>query len=175
MCPHVFQLSPLCKNFFAMSYPFLALQRSSAATTPLRLETTVITDLLRGKGAIMRITLAVAVACLTIGGIAGAGEATASIRKPTDIPAQGLGPALTSLAKEFDFQVLYRTEVVGTLRTQGASGTMTAAEALQNVLSGTGLTYKYLDEKTVTIVSASTVGAEQSTPQNGPGSSDGAS
>jgi iron complex outermembrane receptor protein len=122
----------------------------------------------------MRITLAVAVACLTIGGIAGAGEASASIRKPTDIPAQGLGPALTSLAKEFDFQVLYRTEVVGTLRTQGASGTLTAAEALQNVLSGTGLTYKYLDEKTVTIVSTSAVGSGQSTPQNAPGSSDGA-
>src|SRR4029077_8411464 len=56
----------------------------------------------------------------------------------------------------------------------GASGTLTAAEALQNVLSGTGLTYKYLDEKTVTIVATSTVGSGQSAPQNAPGSSDGA-
>ena len=29
---------------------------------------------------------------------------------------------------------------------------MTAAEALEHVLSGTGLTYKYLDDKTVTIL-----------------------
>lgn len=100
----------------------------------------------------MRFTLAVAVACLMIGGISAADRATAAIRKSTEIPAQGLGPALTSLAKEFDFQVLYRTEVVGTLRTQGVSGAMTAAEALEHVLSGTGLTYKYLDDKTVTIL-----------------------
>src|SRR5580704_2274465 len=152
--PRVFQKSPLCKHFFAKPYPLLALHRSSAPMKPSRFDTTVITNLLRGRGAIMRITLAVAVACLTIGGMAGAGEATAAIRKPTDIPAQGLGPALMLLAKEFDFQVLYRTEVVGTLRTRGASGAMTAAEALEHVLSGTCLTYKYLDEKTVTIVPA---------------------
>jgi iron complex outermembrane receptor protein len=100
----------------------------------------------------MRTTLAVAVACLTLAAIASANEAVAAIRKQTHIPAEGLGPALTSLAKEFDFQVLYHTEVVGTLRTQGASGEMTALEALEHVLSGTGLTYKYLDEKTVTII-----------------------
>jgi len=30
-----------------------------------------------------------------------------------------LGPALQTLAKTYDFQVLYRTEVVGELRTRG--------------------------------------------------------
>jgi iron complex outermembrane receptor protein len=100
----------------------------------------------------MRITLAVAVGCLVLGGIAAADDASAAIRRTTNIPAEGLGPALTTLAKEFDFQVLYRTEVVGTLRTQGVSGAVTAAEALEHVLSGTGLTYKYLDDKTVTIM-----------------------
>ncbi len=75
------------------------------------------------------------------------------MRKPTDIPAEGLASALAALAREFDFQVLYRTEVVGTLRTQGAAGTFyPAGGARAGVLSGTGLTYKYLDEKTVTIV-----------------------
>ena len=100
----------------------------------------------------MRLTLAMAVACLSIVRIATADPAPAAIRQQTEIPAQGLGPALTLLAKEFDFQVLYRTEVVGSLRTRGVSGPMTAAEALEHVLSGTGLTYKYLDEKTVTIM-----------------------
>src|SRR5258707_9403511 len=108
----------------------------------------------------MRITLAVAVACLTLSAIAAANDATVAIRKPTDIPAQGLGLALTSLAKEFDFQVLYHAEVVGTLRTQGASGAMTAAEALEHVLSGTGLTYKYLDDRTVTIIPTASVSSQ---------------
>ena len=115
-----------------------------------RRETTA--ELLKLGGLFMRLTLAMAAACLGIVGIATGDPAHASIKQPTDIPAQGLGPALTSLAKEFDFQVLYRTEVVGSLHTQGASGAMTAAEALEHVLSGTGLTYRYLDDKTVTIL-----------------------
>ena len=102
----------------------------------------------------MRLILAMAVACLSIVGVADADPVPATIKQQTEIPAQGLAPALTLLAKEFDFQVLYRTEVVGSLRTRGVSGPMTAAEALERVLSGTGLTYKYLDEKTVTIVPA---------------------
>ncbi|MGH8210216.1 MAG: STN domain-containing protein [Steroidobacteraceae bacterium] len=104
----------------------------------------------------MRLAVVATAIYLAIVGLANADDAKAAIRKPTDIPAQGLGPALTSLAKEFEFQVLYRTEVVGKLRTQGASGAMTAAEALEHVLSGTGLTYRYLDDKTVTIVPLST-------------------
>ncbi len=75
-------------------------------------------------------------------GLAAAENAAAAIRKDTHVPAEGLGPALAALAKDFDFQVLYRTETVGRLRTGGASGTLTAAEALHQVLSGTGLTYR---------------------------------
>ena len=104
----------------------------------------------------MRMTLAVAVACLTLGGLAAAGDATAAIRKETHIPAEGLGPALTKLAKEFDFQVLYRTEIVSELKSPGAVGALTSDEALGKVLTGTGLTYKYLDDKTVTIIPVST-------------------
>jgi iron complex outermembrane recepter protein len=141
--------------------------------TPSQRETTVITDLLRGRGAlIMRMTLAVAVACLTLGGLAAAGDATAAIRKETHIPAEGLGPALTKLAKEFDFQVLYRTEIVSDLKSPGAMGTLTSDEALGKVLTGTGLTYKYLDDKTVTIISLSTADSGQSTPANASGSPD---
>jgi len=99
----------------------------------------------------MRLAI-VAAASLSIIGLASADDAKAAIRKPTQVPAEGLAPALATLAKEFDFQVLYRTEVVGRLNTQGASGAMTAAEALEHVLSGTGLTYRYLDDKTVTIL-----------------------
>lgn len=120
----------------------------------------------------MRVTLAVAVACLTFGGLAAAGDAAAAIRKETHIPAEGLGPALTKLAKEFDFQVLYRTEIVSDLKSPGATGALTSDEALDKVLTGTGLTYKYLDDKTVTIIPMSAAGSGQPTAANASGSSD---
>jgi iron complex outermembrane recepter protein len=124
----------------------------------------------------MRIAVVATAICLSVVGFAVADNATAAIRKSTNIPAEGLGPALTTLAKEFDFQVLYRTEIVGKLRTDGATGTLTATEALDHVLSGTGLTYRYLDDKTVTIVTASgTSQAAASAPPDTNDDSSGAS
>jgi outer membrane receptor protein involved in Fe transport len=109
-----------------------------------------------------------------VGGFAAAGDAAAAIRKSTDIPAQGLGPALTELAKEFDFQVLYRTEIIGEVKSPGAVGSLTPEEALGKVLGGTGLTYKFLDDKTVTILRMSDVTAVPSATSSS-GSSDDAS
>jgi iron complex outermembrane recepter protein len=101
----------------------------------------------------MRLSVAVALFALSSLCLA-ADPARASIRKDTRIPAEGLGAALQRLAKDYDFQVLYRTEIVRNLRTRGAVGNLSPEEALGQVLNGTGLAYKYLDEKTVTIVSA---------------------
>jgi iron complex outermembrane receptor protein len=109
----------------------------------------------------MRTAVVATAICLSIVGIASADEARAAVRKTTHIQAEGLGPALTTLAKEFDFQVLYRTETVGQLRTQGVAGLMTATEALEHVLNGTGLTYRYLDDKTVTILPVGAVFSEE--------------
>jgi iron complex outermembrane receptor protein len=116
--------------------------------------TATLISLLRGRGAIMRLTLAVAVACLTLGGLAAAGDAAAAIRKQTDIPAEGLAPALNALAKDRNFQIVYVTEEIANVRTEGAIGEFTTEEALKKLLTGTGLTYRYLDEKTVTVGSA---------------------
>jgi len=102
----------------------------------------------------MRLTLAVAVACLTLGGLAAAGDATAAIRKQIDIPAEGLAPALSVLAKDRNFQIVYVTEEIANVRTEGAVGEFTTEEALEKLLTGTGLTYRYLDDKTVTVGSA---------------------
>jgi outer membrane receptor protein involved in Fe transport len=87
-------------------------------------------------------------------GVALADPATAAIRKPTNIPAQSLGSALEELAKERDIQVIYRSEVVLDRKTEGAVGEFTPAEALSKLLTGTGLSYRYLTASTVTIVSA---------------------
>jgi iron complex outermembrane receptor protein len=80
-----------------------------------------------------------------------AGPADASIRKTTNIPAESLSDALRTLAKNRQFEILYRAEVVRDVRTEGAVGELTLEEALKAVLSGTGLSYKYLNANTVTV------------------------
>jgi iron complex outermembrane receptor protein len=114
-------------------------------------QTTANISLIRGGGAFMRLTVAVAVACL-IAGVSIADDASAAIRRPTNIPAQNLGAALEALAKNCDVQVVYFSGAIDALQTQGAVGELTTEEAFSRVLSGTGLTYRYLDEKTITIV-----------------------
>src|SRR5690242_1226689 len=108
---------------------------------------TASTSLMRGGGALMRIGVAITIACVCLGGVSVADPAFASIRKPTNIPAQELGPALRFLAKDRDVQVVYRSELVADHRTSGAAGDLTFEQALEQLLSGTGLTYRYLDDR----------------------------
>jgi iron complex outermembrane recepter protein len=89
---------------------------------------------------------------LCVIGLSLAGEARALVRRDVNIPAGGLARALQVLAKDYSFQILYRTEVVGTLQTAGAIGEFSSDEALKQLLKGTGLTWRYLDEKTITLV-----------------------
>src|SRR6266480_1149285 len=108
-------------------------------------------SLTRGGGMLVRLATAGAI-CLSIVGLAFAAEGWSAIKRPTHVDAQGLGPALEVLAKQHGFQVLYRTEIVGGFRTQSIEGQLTTDEALHQLLSGSGLTYRYLDDKAVTIV-----------------------
>jgi iron complex outermembrane receptor protein len=132
--------------------------------TPLR-NVAVTKSRFSGWGAVMRLSVAVALCCLCSLSFA-ADPAHASIRKDTNIPPEGLGAALEALAKDYDFQVLYRTEIVKDLKTQGALGSLTSDEALGKVLSGTGLSYKYLDASTVTIVPLATAQAATTAAQS---------
>src|ERR1700730_12892736 len=115
--------------------------------------------LLRAGGGLMRITVTAAVICMATVGLSLADNVHASIKQPTNIPAQALGPALQSLAKDRNFQIIYVSEEIGDSRTAGAVGEYTPEEALKQLLRGTGLTYKYLDENTVTIVSPTAASA----------------
>ena len=100
----------------------------------------------------MRMSLGAVLACAALG-VCSAHDADAAIKRPTDIPAQALAPALQALVRERDIQLVYRAELIGGHRTGGASGDLTATEALGQLLNGTGLTYKYLDDKTITVPS----------------------
>lgn len=99
----------------------------------------------------MRFSVAAAIACLCAGGLSAAEDVKAAIRRNTDIPAQGLGPALQILAKEHRFQIVYVSDEVNSLRTQGASGELTVEEALTQILRGTGLTFRSFGDNAMSI------------------------
>jgi iron complex outermembrane receptor protein len=111
----------------------------------------------------MRIALAATALCLSIVGLSVAQDAGASVRRATNIPAQSLGSALSKLATERGLALAYHSELVGDLKSAGAIGNLTTDEAFTKILSGTGLTYRYLDDKTVTIVPVGSVTPQAST------------
>jgi iron complex outermembrane recepter protein len=115
----------------------------------------------RRKG-VMRKSVVAAAICLSILGIA-AGADTIT-RQPTNIAAQELGTALERLARERDVQVVYRSEFVGEHWTGGANGNLTFEEALTQLLNGTGLTFRYLTDKAITIVPISNPRKNLSSP-----------
>jgi iron complex outermembrane recepter protein len=100
----------------------------------------------------MRAAVFATAICLSIVGLATADDATASIRKQTNIPAEPLGEALQTLAKNRGFQVVYVSDEVETRKTHGASGDLTTDEALTELLAGTGLTYQHVGENGITIL-----------------------
>jgi iron complex outermembrane receptor protein len=106
------------------------------------------------RGELVRNFTVAAFVALAITGRVTAQEATDSLRKPTHIVAQSLGPALKQFAQDRDLQVLYFADTVRDLRTEGASGELSADEALSKLLSGTGLSYRHLNPKAIAIVSA---------------------
>lgn len=100
----------------------------------------------------MRLSVLVATLAFSLVGLSIADESHASIKKPTHIPPQPLGSALQSLAKDRGFQVVYESAEINPLRTQGAVGELTSEEALTQLLSGTGFTYKFYDDNAVSIL-----------------------
>jgi iron complex outermembrane receptor protein len=103
--------------------------------------------------------IAAAVGAALIGVSAGADAQSARNRVHTDIPPEALGPALRSLAQEFGFQIVYPSKDIAALRTPGVSGSFTLEEALEHALAGTGLTYRYVDLHTITILPISRAAA----------------
>ena len=103
-------------------------------------------------GALLRLAAVASVVCHSVAGVATADSAGASVRKLTHIAAQELGPALKQLAQSRSLQVLYLSTTVRDVHTRGANGDITANEAFDQLLNGTGLTYRYLDENTVTVI-----------------------
>lgn len=68
-----------------------------------------------------------------------------------DIPAQSLNNALMQFAADSDLKLLLTADTVRGMTTNGLVGSMTQAQALSKLLQGSGMTYRFVDAKTVTL------------------------
>jgi iron complex outermembrane receptor protein len=80
-----------------------------------------------------------------------AAYAQAGIKHQIEIPEQGLGSAIATLARQTNIQVVYSAGLVEGRRAQSLSGSMTPEEALDSLLAETGLGFEFLDPRTVTL------------------------
>src|ERR1700728_5092034 len=114
----------------------------------------------------MRSLWCVVVILALLGPFAANAEVTPAVRKPTHIAAQELGTALQLLARERDFQIVYASEVIGHARTEGASGDLTAEEAVEQLLRGCGLSLQHIGDSTAITIVPAIVPADDSSRGN---------
>lgn len=89
-----------------------------------------------------------------------AAQSAAATRYTFDIPAGDLGPALRALADKAGVQIVYSSAVVEGKRTGGVQGAMTPAEALTQLLAGTGLSGRFTGERTAVVEASAAVAAD---------------
>lgn len=77
--------------------------------------------------------------------------AGAQERRVFNIPAQPLSDALTTFGRQSGLQITYRPELTAGLSSRAVSGSYTPEQALQTLLSGLGLTYRFIDANTVMV------------------------
>lgn len=68
-----------------------------------------------------------------------------------DVPAQPLASALTAFGQQSGLQVTFDPAVASGRRSPGVTGTLAPEEALRRVLAGTGLIYRFVDNRTVAL------------------------
>ncbi len=95
----------------------------------------------------------------------GAGQqmAQAAQARAFDIPAQPLGSALTAFGQQSGLQVTFDAAIASGLRSAPVAGSLAPEEALRRLLSGTGVTYSFIDARTVTFARAPSGGAGTTT------------
>lgn len=119
----------------------------------------------------MRTLVAAVAACSIFVVLSHAQSAQAVIKTAVSIPAQDLATALQAFAEERKLYLIYAYGDVKALRTPGVRGQLTQDEALARLLSGTGLTFQYLDERTLSILPIATAPATPSSSHRPPGES----
>lgn len=80
-----------------------------------------------------------------------------SAQQSFDIPAQSLAASLQAVVTQSHVQLLYSLEVVGKIKAPAVKGSITAEEALRQLLQGTGLRLEATGDNSYAIVKAGTV------------------
>lgn len=75
----------------------------------------------------------------------------AQVRTTFDIPAQELSTALYELANKTGLQLVYETELTEGRECHPVSGELSAREALERILRGTGLEFEFLNDRAVAL------------------------
>ncbi|WP_421706830.1 TonB-dependent receptor domain-containing protein [Algihabitans sp.] len=75
-----------------------------------------------------------------------------SVAQTFDIPAGDLEAALLSFSQAVDLQLLYPADLTVGLLSRGVQGSYEPEQALQILIAGTGLTYRFTNADTVTLV-----------------------
>src|SRR5687767_4706664 len=68
-----------------------------------------------------------------------------------NVPAQSVHEALKAFAAQTSLQVVYYSDVAQGVASPGVTGELAAGEALKKILEGTGLTFQFLNVRTVAI------------------------
>ncbi|WP_153786863.1 TonB-dependent receptor [Pseudomonas sp. EMN2] len=68
-----------------------------------------------------------------------------------DLPAQPLDQALTAFADQAGLHLLYTTDDVAGLQSPALQGTFGIEQALQQLLAGSGVSYRFNDARTITL------------------------
>src|SRR5579871_196365 len=126
---------------------------------PSRDTTAMVMRPIEGGGAEMRFIVGIAAVCLGAVSLSAANPSSASIVRSINVQPSDLGSALNTFSKQSGLHIVYISEDVGSQQSGGAVGELTLDQALKLLLKGTGLTYRYLDQQTVTIMPSAT-GAE---------------
>jgi outer membrane receptor protein involved in Fe transport len=95
-------------------------------------------------------------ACLVGGSMAAsAGGEGSAVTLSTDIAPQPLAEALATFGRQTGLQLLYLSGIAEAQHSRGARAGLTASAALTQLLDGTGLTFEFLNPRTVRIFPAS--------------------
>jgi len=100
----------------------------------------------------LKASLIVTAVCFSILSIARAEDVSAAMRKSIHIPPEDMSTALRAVAQQRELYVIFAARDVESLRTSGATGVLDADEIFQQLLRGSGLIHRFIDDKTVMIL-----------------------
>jgi iron complex outermembrane recepter protein len=101
----------------------------------------------RAEGLIHYSLPLMALILLCLGGTANAGDTANHYH----IPAQPLSSALLQFAEDSKLELIVKADKLRGFNSGGLDGSMTPAQALSQLLQGSGMTYRFVDAKTVTV------------------------